>query len=100
MNAPFSIEDLRYDLAEAIGQVTVARRRAETGGSIDLSDLPARIERICGLVARLPAIDAKSYREPLQRLIGDLDELQQTLLGRRQALRAHLAEVGTNPDGD
>lgn len=100
MNARFSLEDLRYDLAEAIGQVTAARRRAETGGAIDLTDLPTRIERICGLVAKLPAAEARDYRDPLQRLIADLDGLQQTLLGRRQALRSHLAEIGVNPDGD
>lgn len=78
--------DLSPDFAEVLGIVAAARRRVATGGSVDLSELPAKVERSCGWVLGLPQAEGRLYGPLLKGLKADLDALAEAVARRRDGL--------------
>jgi hypothetical protein len=78
--------DLSQDFAEVLGIVAAARRRVATGGSVDLADLPAKVERSCAWVLGLPREEGKLYGPLLLTLKQDLDALAAAVTQRRAEL--------------
>jgi len=85
--------DLSPDFAEVLGIVAAARRRVATGGSVDLADLPAKVERSCAWVLGLPREEGKLYGVVLQTLKQDLDALAEAVAQRRDELGHRLTGV-------
>jgi hypothetical protein len=82
--------DLSQDFAEVLGIVAAARRRVAIGGSVDLADLPAKVERSCAWVLGLPREEGKLYGPLLLTLKQDLDALAVAVTQRRAELGERL----------
>ena len=83
--------DLSPAFAEVLGIVAAARRRVQTGGSVDLADLPAKVERSCRWLLALPREEGRLYGALLLTLKRDLDQLAEAVLQRRAELGRQLA---------
>jgi hypothetical protein len=94
VNGTAGPSDLSPAFAEVLGIVAAARRRVQTGGSVDLADLPAKVEKSCGWLLGLPREEGRLYGELLQTLKRDLDALAEAVQQRRAELSRQLA-----PDG-
>jgi len=75
--------DFSPAFAEVLGIVAAARRRVATGGSVDLSELPAKVERSCSWVLGLPQEEGRLYGPLLMSLKQDLDALADAVAQRR-----------------
>jgi hypothetical protein len=87
-----------YELAELVGLVSAARRRAGVGGSVDLQSLPERIASICDAITAMPARRAQGYRKALDGLLDDLDALGAELRLHHDELRLRLAAIAGGDD--
>lgn len=82
--------DFSPAFAEVLGIVAAARRRVATGGSVDLSELPAKMERSCAWVLGLPKDEGRLYGPLLMSLKQDLDALANAVAERRDDLDRQL----------
>jgi len=82
--------DLSPAFAEVLGIVAAARRRVATGGSVDLSQLPAKVEQGCAWVLALPREEGRLYAAVLLTLKRDLDALAEAVQQRRDDLGRQL----------
>ena len=82
--------DLSPAFAEVLGIVAAARRRVATGGSVDLAELPAKVEQGCAWVLALPREEGKLYGALLATLKRDLDALAEAVQQRRDTLNQRL----------
>ena len=87
MNPP---ADLSPAFAEVLGIVAAARRRVARGGNVDLSELPAKVERSCTWVLGLPQEEGRLYGPLLKSLKQDLDALADAVAQRRGDLGRQL----------
>jgi len=78
--------DLSPAFAEVLGIVAAARRRVATGGSVDLSGLPAKVEQSCAWLLALPHEEGRLYGQLLRTLKQDLDALAEAVTQRRDEL--------------
>lgn len=106
MTATASIAE---DLGRIEGLVARAKAEVETGMTIDLSPLDARIGKICERIAGLPAADGRVLRVRLIALYDELgtlaDAIQETVqtlettLGDNAKRRQAVTAYGQPPPG-
>ena len=89
MTATASIAE---DLGRIEGLVARAKAEVEAGATIDLSQLDARISKICERIAGLPAADGRVLKVRLIALYDELGTLADTIRQTVQSLETTLGE--------
>ena len=83
---PGPAHDQAQAFAEVLGIVAAARRRVATGGRVDLSQLPDKVDAGCAWVLALPRDEGRLYAEVLLALKRDLDALAEAVRQHRDDL--------------
>lgn len=74
-----ALENVREELEKAASLVTVARRLLATGTMVDLSALEGKVRFVCEGVAGLEREDGRTLMEAMERLMRDLDKLEESI---------------------
>lgn len=95
---------LDADLGELILLIGRIRRDLDGGNPLhcpDMKPLARRAERIVGLLPQLPRAEAQPLLPRLERVMRELDAVEERLRSRRADLDRALAQAGTGslPDG-
>ncbi len=88
--------DINRRLDEAAAIVRAARETLAAGQPIALERLAAVVDGACVALSRLPAAEAKSFKERLIALYDDLDTLAAATAREYEQLRTALGDLGTH----
>jgi len=81
-------ESIHTELAAVAAALDAARAQAESGATVDLAGLDARVAALCGAVRALPKDDGRGLLNDLEALLGAVDALAATLALQREAVLA------------
>ena len=63
------------------------------GDVVELNSLEDRVREMCDAIAAMSKDEAKEHKKDLERLMGDLQKLQTTLIENRDELQTELSGV-------
>jgi hypothetical protein len=90
-----SSAEIRSALDATISQLGGARRMVGEGYPVDLSDLTARVETICGAIETLPADQRGTFEMPVVGLIDELNALTEDLTKQRDGIAKGLKSIAS-----
>lgn len=85
---PSSAAEIAADIARLTALLDEAASEAETGALIDLQTLDTRIDLVCRAALALPAIEARTLADELERLSRALNRADHAMRTRHETLRA------------
>ncbi|HYH20902.1 MAG TPA: hypothetical protein VD995_20030 [Azospirillum sp.] len=77
---------IHHELAAVAAALDEARAQAESGATIDLAGLDARVAALCGAVQALPRDAGQGLLNDLESLLGAVNALAATLAHQREAV--------------